>query len=181
MDGPLAYLDTWALHAILLISPPNTSNSLIAFIFLLSRTAAVEIDASKQVANCLGQGSAPSCLICINEFKQGTQTRSLPCGHRFHPRCIDPWLLERSITCPVCRANVADALVHIPASNLPAAPRRMLSRRPIATSELLPIARIPTIQSCGPGTAVPARPFQPQEPLLPVTLEASCQIGSSGR
>ncbi|RKK16761.1 hypothetical protein BFJ65_g10317 [Fusarium oxysporum f. sp. cepae] len=124
MDGPLAYLDTWALHAILLISPPNTSNSLIAFIFLLSR---------------------------------------------------------RSITCPVCRANVADALVHIPASNLPAAPRRMLSRRPIATSELLPIARIPTIQSCGPGTAVPARPFQPQEPLLPVTLEASCQIGSSGR
>ncbi|KAH7227496.1 hypothetical protein BKA60DRAFT_122507 [Fusarium oxysporum] len=100
-------------------------------------TAAVEIDASKQVANCPGQASAPSCLICINEFKQGTQTRSLPCGHRFHPRCIDPWLLERSITCPVCRANVADALVHIPASNLPAAPRRMLSRRPIVKFTLL--------------------------------------------
>ncbi|TXC05778.1 hypothetical protein FocTR4_00009676 [Fusarium oxysporum f. sp. cubense] len=135
-------------------------------------TAAVEIDASKQVANCPGQASAPSCLICINEFKQGTQTRSLPCGHRFHPRCIDPWLLERSITCPVWYVLV---IIHY----LPA--RTYFCSRANATSELLPIARIPTIQSRGPGTAVPARPFQPQEPPLTVTLEGSCQIGSSSR
>ncbi|EWG38475.1 hypothetical protein FVEG_14895 [Fusarium verticillioides 7600] len=100
-------------------------------------TEAVRADTSKQVVNPLGQTSLPSCLICISEFRQGAQARSLPCGHRFHPRCIDPWLLERSINCPVCRANVADALVYKPACDLPPAPRRILSRRPIVKFTLL--------------------------------------------
>ncbi|KAI1017606.1 hypothetical protein LB504_003922 [Fusarium proliferatum] len=99
--------------------------------------AAVQIDTSKQVTRCAGQASAPSCHICINEFKQDTLTRSLPCGHLFHPRCIDPWLLERSITCPVCRANVPNALVYTPAFSLPAVPRQILSRRPIVKFTLL--------------------------------------------
>jgi hypothetical protein len=117
-------------------------------------TEAVGADASKQVVNRLGQASLSSCLICISEFRQGAQARSLPCGHRFHPRCIDPWLLERSITCPVwyvlaithylptstyfrSRANVADALVYKPACDLPPVPRQILSRRPIVKFTLL--------------------------------------------
>jgi hypothetical protein len=41
------------------------------------------------------------CSICTEDFLEDIGIRSLPCGHRFHPECIDPWLLERSVTCPM--------------------------------------------------------------------------------
>lgn len=42
-----------------------------------------------------------TCSICTEDFRQGDQLRNLPCGHLFHPACIDPWLCERSRTCPL--------------------------------------------------------------------------------
>lgn len=42
-----------------------------------------------------------SCSICTEDFHAGAEIRSIPCGHRFHPSCIDPWLLQRSLTCPL--------------------------------------------------------------------------------
>lgn len=41
------------------------------------------------------------CAICTEGLDLGVKLRHLPCGHRFHPDCIDPWLLERSRTCPL--------------------------------------------------------------------------------
>ncbi|KAI4773045.1 hypothetical protein E4T52_11966 [Aureobasidium sp. EXF-3400] len=32
--------------------------------------------------------------------------RVLPCDHKFHPACIDPWLLNVSSTCPLCRVDL---------------------------------------------------------------------------
>lgn len=43
------------------------------------------------------------CAICWEDFSQGEEVRMLPCEHKFHPKCIDPWLLDFSGTCPVCR------------------------------------------------------------------------------
>lgn len=45
--------------------------------------------------------SLQSCSICTEDFGRGVEFRPLPCGHRFHPDCIDPWLLQRSLTCPL--------------------------------------------------------------------------------
>ena len=49
----------------------------------------------------------PDCQICLEEF-QSKQTiiRELPCGHIFHPECIDVFLSETSSLCPVCKASM---------------------------------------------------------------------------
>lgn len=46
-----------------------------------------------------------TCPICIVEFEDGDDLRELPCegNHRFHQECVDPWLLELSSSCPICR------------------------------------------------------------------------------
>ncbi|KAF1352388.1 hypothetical protein BDV97DRAFT_397419 [Delphinella strobiligena] len=49
---------------------------------------------------------APGCSICTEDFEIGQDLRVLPCDHKFHPACIDPWLLNVSGTCPLCRINL---------------------------------------------------------------------------
>lgn len=46
-----------------------------------------------------------TCPICIVDFEEGDDLRLLPCEgkHRFHQECVDPWLLELSSSCPICR------------------------------------------------------------------------------
>jgi hypothetical protein len=49
---------------------------------------------------------AQGCSICTEDFELGQDQRVLPCDHRFHPECIDPWLLNVSGTCPLCRVDL---------------------------------------------------------------------------
>ena len=42
-----------------------------------------------------------ACSVCTEDFVRGQDTRVLPCNHKFHPECIDPWLLNVSGTCPL--------------------------------------------------------------------------------
>ena len=46
------------------------------------------------------------CAICHETFRDKELHRVLPCTHAFHAACIDPWLLQRAATCPLCRACV---------------------------------------------------------------------------
>lgn len=41
------------------------------------------------------------CSICTEDFQAGEDVRVLPCDHKYHPACIDPWLLNVSGTCPL--------------------------------------------------------------------------------
>jgi hypothetical protein len=41
------------------------------------------------------------CSICAEEFSKGQDIRLLPCNHKYHPECVDPWLLNVSSTCPL--------------------------------------------------------------------------------
>ena len=41
------------------------------------------------------------CSIYTEDFNMGEDVRLLPCGHQFHPPCIDPWLVNVSGTCPM--------------------------------------------------------------------------------
>lgn len=46
----------------------------------------------------------PTCPICLDDFVCGeTEIRELPCGHIFHPECIDTFLGNNSSLCPMCK------------------------------------------------------------------------------
>ena len=49
----------------------------------------------------------PTCAICLDPYQSlVTVIRELPCGHIFHPECIDEFLTEISSLCPVCKACI---------------------------------------------------------------------------
>ncbi|RGP80350.1 e3 ubiquitin- ligase sdir1 [Fusarium longipes] len=52
------------------------------------------------------EASDQQCSICTEDFKVGEDVRVLPCKHQFHPACIDPWLINVSGTCPLCRYDL---------------------------------------------------------------------------
>eukprot|EP00210_Caulerpa_lentillifera_P001560 g1498.t1 len=45
------------------------------------------------------------CTICCCEFEDKDEVKVLPCGHWFHPPCIDQWL-GISKKCPICSVEV---------------------------------------------------------------------------
>ena len=53
-----------------------------------------------------------TCIICREEM---TEAKKLQCGHNFHFQCLRTWL-ERSSSCPTCRANIVAAAPAAPAA-----------------------------------------------------------------
>ncbi|KAM6936876.1 uncharacterized protein FYW49_020683 [Xenentodon cancila] len=53
------------------------------------------------------------CQICFCDYCDGEKLRMLPCFHEYHVQCIDRWLKD-NITCPICRANLADGEALVP-------------------------------------------------------------------
>lgn len=45
------------------------------------------------------------CSICLVEFEAEESLRQLPCGHLYHPECVDVWLLGNA-SCPLCKASI---------------------------------------------------------------------------
>jgi hypothetical protein len=44
-----------------------------------------------------------TCAVCFDDVLPSSLHRHLPCQHIFHAACVDPWLLQRSAACPMCR------------------------------------------------------------------------------
>lgn len=55
----------------------------------------------KQKIGC----SSSECTICFENYKKGDIIRNLPCGHKFHYKCMKPWL-KTSKYCPLCRFDL---------------------------------------------------------------------------
>lgn len=45
------------------------------------------------------------CAVCLCDFEEEEEVKTLPCLHMYHPACIDRWLGEQR-TCPVCKWDV---------------------------------------------------------------------------
>jgi len=52
-----------------------------------------------------GGDSDGKCQICMEEFAEGDELRTLPCFHLFHSACVDQWLKVNCI-CPTCRHKI---------------------------------------------------------------------------
>lgn len=48
------------------------------------------------------------CALCLEEYVRGEEVLKLPCRHLFHEGCLGPWF-TRSLTCPLCKQEVAPA------------------------------------------------------------------------
>ena len=44
----------------------------------------------------------PTCAVCVEHISLGKKGMFMPCGHIYHPDCLNPWLKTNN-TCPVCR------------------------------------------------------------------------------
>ncbi|KAH6665402.1 hypothetical protein B0J14DRAFT_660577 [Halenospora varia] len=59
-----------------------------------------------------------NCSICYEDM--ANEVAKIPCGHRFHFKCIEDWFhgtnLDKEIkaSCPLCRKNWKGALIRIP-------------------------------------------------------------------
>ncbi|KAL5067009.1 hypothetical protein RYX36_017896 [Vicia faba] len=67
--------------------------------------------ASTNLINSLPQSTVQNdnftenCAICIETPVKGDVIRHLPCLHKFHKDCIDPWLGRKRL-CPVCKSSI---------------------------------------------------------------------------
>ena len=48
------------------------------------------------------KGTHINCNSCSNKIKRNVLKRELPCGHVYHKRCIDNWLMDNNLKCMVC-------------------------------------------------------------------------------
>jgi hypothetical protein len=55
--------------------------------------------------HCKTQGlklEPPTCPVCHDTINVGVKGMFMPCGHVYHPDCLNQWL-EKQNSCPVCR------------------------------------------------------------------------------
>jgi len=65
---------------------------------------------SLSLQNVLKANHSETCPICFEDYKDGDALTALPkCEHRFHPQCINGWLVKSPL-CPLCRGNVRNNL-----------------------------------------------------------------------
>ncbi|KAM6965076.1 E3 ubiquitin-protein ligase znrf3 [Aplochiton taeniatus] len=64
-------------------------------------------DSSCGGSDSLSSSSTSDCAICLEKYIDGEELRVIPCAHRFHKKCVDPWLLQHH-TCPHCRHNIIE-------------------------------------------------------------------------
>ena len=47
-----------------------------------------------------------NCSICLEEFKNQDILKKLNCNHIFHKDCLEPWINNNNLNCPLCRQAV---------------------------------------------------------------------------
>merc|ERR1719346_679164 len=74
-----------------------------------NRAQAADIAAlpTRKLAAAENLGEQTKCLICLDEFNDGDDVKTLPCLHIYHQQCIERWLCTDN-SCPVCKTAIGD-------------------------------------------------------------------------
>ncbi|KAG0497011.1 hypothetical protein HPP92_001702 [Vanilla planifolia] len=48
-------------------------------------------------------GGQVKCVICLSGIREGDEIRKPRCSHLFHRSCLDRWIEQRRVDCPLCR------------------------------------------------------------------------------
>lgn len=51
------------------------------------------------------------CSICLDHYTDHDPIRTLECKHMFHNLCINKWINNHTITCPICRQESVNIIV----------------------------------------------------------------------
>ncbi|KAG7146784.1 putative RING finger membrane protein C15C4.06c like [Verticillium longisporum] len=82
----------------------RTDQRAISDVMSSSRTRRSSLTSS---ANTIATNYQPQCHICLEQYEDRVSViRELPCGHIFHPECIDEFLAINSSLCPICKKNM---------------------------------------------------------------------------
>jgi hypothetical protein len=73
----------------------------------IRREAASNIPTRKYGSEAL-EDSTEKCPICWEDFTTRITVKELPCGHIFHPNCIDEWLKGYNLMCPYCKKDIRE-------------------------------------------------------------------------
>jgi hypothetical protein len=65
-----------------------------------------EINKQENNNICNNNINDDSINIQRNSTVTDTQISTLPCGHRFHVKCISQWMLQKKNICPMCREKI---------------------------------------------------------------------------
>ena len=49
--------------------------------------------------------NSEKCVICLDDYEYDNNVGKLRCEHKYHQKCIERWLMEKTI-CPLCKYNV---------------------------------------------------------------------------
>lgn len=63
-------------------------------------SASSSLHSSSEVIDC------DNCVICLCEFDLEDHVTVLPCKHIYHKDCIEPWLINKSSLCPICKQSI---------------------------------------------------------------------------
>ena len=107
---------TWLMRD---LAGNQQANGKRRYVDLLRRTLELDRDypvvthTPKEIPETVGTGlvvslrsNGSTCVICLDGMTLGALNRKLGCGHEFHARCVDKWLLRVSNTCPCCCEKV---------------------------------------------------------------------------
>ena len=60
-----------------------------------------------------------TCNVCLEEFQEQDEMRTLGCCHVFHRSCVDRWLSQVA-SCPICKKEIIPSETAAPVASAPA-------------------------------------------------------------
>ncbi|PIA16852.1 hypothetical protein COEREDRAFT_80909 [Coemansia reversa NRRL 1564] len=104
--APAAHTKQQQIPNNVIVQKPRRAKSHPILSRSLSRTLSRLVMRSSRRRLTISPLHEENCAVCLEDFVAGEQVRKLPCQHYFHIVCIDPWLMKRAATCPLCNFDV---------------------------------------------------------------------------